>query len=242
MRLTRRSQPPYPWPLEQAQPGASKPCRSTEAHKKTRWEIIASAAAANATSIKAAIEHARSDAETFAQSGVYSEDYKDEIYAGIDAWDGLIDEVGFDLEGVFRRRALVPFTLVPRHVSEGHGDKETLSLLTLLQQAQDAFVYGVPFAALALMRAILELILKKHYGAVGGDLVDLINNARGLPQIFHPARLHTLRKFANTVLHFKKEDEKHFATNERELVSLLLTLRALIEGAPKSPTGRHRSA
>jgi hypothetical protein len=27
--LTRRSQPPYPWPPEQAQPGVSKPCRTT---------------------------------------------------------------------------------------------------------------------------------------------------------------------------------------------------------------------
>src|SRR5271168_4592897 len=29
LRLTRRSQPPYPWPPEQAQPGVSKPCRTT---------------------------------------------------------------------------------------------------------------------------------------------------------------------------------------------------------------------
>src|SRR5271165_5406588 len=28
-QLTRRSQPPYPWPHEQAQPGVSKPCRTT---------------------------------------------------------------------------------------------------------------------------------------------------------------------------------------------------------------------
>ena len=28
LRLTRRSQPPYPWPPEQAQPGVSKPCRT----------------------------------------------------------------------------------------------------------------------------------------------------------------------------------------------------------------------
>src|SRR5271163_5237998 len=31
LRLTRRSQPPYPWPPEQAQPGVSKPCRTTKA-------------------------------------------------------------------------------------------------------------------------------------------------------------------------------------------------------------------
>ena len=31
LRLTRRSLPPYPWPPEQAQPGVSKPCRTTGA-------------------------------------------------------------------------------------------------------------------------------------------------------------------------------------------------------------------
>jgi hypothetical protein len=31
MPLTRRSQPPYPWPPEQAQPGVSKPCRTSGA-------------------------------------------------------------------------------------------------------------------------------------------------------------------------------------------------------------------
>ena len=29
LQLTRRSQPPYPWPPKQAQPGVSKPCRTT---------------------------------------------------------------------------------------------------------------------------------------------------------------------------------------------------------------------
>ena len=82
----------------------------------------------------------------------------EEVEGGVEAWKSLVDEVGFDLEGVFRRRALVPFINIPSHVAKRHGD-ETLSLLTLLQQAHEAFVYGVPFAALALMRAILETVL-----------------------------------------------------------------------------------
>ena len=221
--------------------GAAPAPAVVAAREKSHWEIVASGAAANAKAIRATVEHARIDAETFAQTGLYSEDYQDEVYAGVDAWNSLIDEAGFDLEGVLRRRALVPFTLVPRHVSQRHGETETLSLLTLLQQAQDAFVCGVPFAALALMRAILEVVLKEHYNFVGADLDQLIKNSRGLPQSVHPARLHTLRTFANIVLHFKKEDEQRLATTESELVSLLLTLRALIEGVPRPSPGRHRS-
>jgi hypothetical protein len=48
MRLTRRSQPPYPWPPEQAQPGVPKPCRTTRAgmrdlneRQKIAYEIVA---------------------------------------------------------------------------------------------------------------------------------------------------------------------------------------------------------
>ena len=36
LQLTRRSQPPYPWPPEQAQPGVSKPCRTTRLPQSTR--------------------------------------------------------------------------------------------------------------------------------------------------------------------------------------------------------------
>src|SRR5208283_5051786 len=36
LQLTRRSQPPYPWPPEQAQPGVSKPCRTTRTMQKRK--------------------------------------------------------------------------------------------------------------------------------------------------------------------------------------------------------------
>ena len=40
-------------------------------------------------------------------------------------------------------------------------------MLTNLQQAHDAFVYGAHYAALALMRSIMEAVLRDHYGAEG---------------------------------------------------------------------------
>lgn len=116
---------------------------------------------------------------------------------GIAAWNPLLDEIGFDLAAVFRRRELTPFVLIPRHVSKRHGAAEPLSLLRLLQQAQEALIYGVPFASIALMRAILERLLKEHYGAIGADLSELIKTAK-LPQTVPPARLHRLRMRANS--------------------------------------------
>jgi hypothetical protein len=53
----------------------------------------------------------------------------------------------------------VPFVLVPRHILDVHGGKKPLSLLIHLQQAQEAFVFRAPLAALAFMRFILEVVL-----------------------------------------------------------------------------------
>ena len=39
LQLTRRSQPTYPWPPEQAQPGVSKPCRTTQAGHQQRAAV-----------------------------------------------------------------------------------------------------------------------------------------------------------------------------------------------------------
>jgi hypothetical protein len=132
--------------------------------------------------------------------------------------------------------------MIPRHVSRRHGAAEPLSLLTLLQQAQEAFIYGVPFAAIALIRAILEVLSKEHYCATGTDLSELINTAR-LPQTVPPARLHRLRTLANNILHFKKssftnERTSDSAAIEREIISHLSSLQTLIEQAPQSPTRR----
>jgi len=48
--------------------------------------------------------------------------------------------------------------------------------LTLLEQAHSAFVLGVPLASLALMRSILKVALKMHYGSAGGNLDEMVNN------------------------------------------------------------------
>jgi hypothetical protein len=96
------------------------------------------------------------------------------VEMAIDYWEGLTDEIGFDLAGVFRRRRLVPFVFFPRHIAARHGAPEKTSIYQSLQQAHDAFIFGVPFAALALMRSIMETVLRDHYNAQGNDLSERI--------------------------------------------------------------------
>jgi hypothetical protein len=119
-------------------------------------------------------------------------------------------------------------------VSAKHGSGEKLSLFTHLQQAHEAFVFGVPFAALALMRSILELVLREHYGPIGEDLKALIDNTTGLPKGLARGTLHRLRRLANEVVHFDRDRVQMPVDMERQLLLHLYALRTLIERAPPS--------
>jgi hypothetical protein len=156
----------------------------------------------------------------------------------VSEWNRLKGECGFDLRGVFRRRYLVPFILFPRHVSTRHGGAKMTSIYQNLRQAHEAFVFGAPFAALALMRSIMEVLLRDHYGADGDNLCERIRNCRKrLPQAASEVDLNRLRMTANAILHL--EPGEHEALSkldtdklEVEILSLLWVLRALVEGVP----------
>lgn len=126
----------------------------------------------------------------------------------------------------------MPFVFFPRHIAARHGAPEKVSIYQGLQQAHDAFIFGVPFAALALMRSIVETVLRDHYNAHGDDLSERINSVRKmLPAGANEAALHRLRKLANAVLHHSAADDKTLANleplqMEKEIVSLLCVLRA----------------
>lgn len=162
----------------------------------------------------------------------YDGDMVDKAEDSVDAFVALNLATRDDLRGIFRRRMLVPFVLVPRHVAQHYGDGEKLSLLTLLQEAHSAFVFGLHFAALALMRSVLETTLKVHYRAPGNDLKERIENCRNLPRGISKKSLDRVRRLANDVLHFDRDSNLASSDFEREILRLLNALRALIEGAP----------
>jgi hypothetical protein len=196
------------------------------------WDNADDHAQEQAASIEAAIDFALD------QASQDWRDFPDGFRAGIedgnDAWSRLKEETGFDLRGVFRRRELVPFVLIPRHVSQRHGENEKLSLLTHLQEAHDAFVFGLNFAALTLMRSVLEATLKFHYKAPGKDLKERIENCECLPVHCSKIALHRIRSLANEILHFEKDAIQLPKSFEQEILRLLNVLRGLIEGAPSS--------
>ncbi|CAN1507467.1 Domain of unknown function DUF4145 [Caulobacteraceae bacterium] len=194
------------------------------------WAFADHEAREQVASIEAAIEFAFEEV-TGDQEG-FEERFINRIEEGCSAWSRLKGEMGFDLQGIFRRRELVPFVNIPTHVSNRHGESEKLSLLTHLQEAQEAFIFGVHFAALALMRSVLEVTLRVHYRASGKDLNERIENCEALPDNCSRAALHRIRMLANDILHFDSERVRLPKDFEKEILRLLNVLRALIEAAP----------
>jgi hypothetical protein len=180
-------------------PGLDEIEREHTPEADLQWENADHEGSEQARAIEGAIEFTY---ETTRADDYLDEDFRESIEDAMAAWQRLKDDAGFDLRGVFRRRELVPFVLVPRHVAAKHGSEQALSMLKNLQQAHDAFVLGAPLAALALMRSILEAVLRDHYGAKGKDLSERINHAiKRLPSGASVAALHRLRKRANAILH-----------------------------------------
>ena len=76
-------------------------------------------------------------------------------------------------------------------------------------------------------------------GAEGKDLEERINQARKrLPSGANAAALHRLRRLANAILHLNPEKDEGLPKIEpiqleKEIVSLLFVLRALIEATPQ---------
>ncbi len=208
-----------------------------------QWETADEEAGEQAGAIEGAIDFAYDQA--IEDWHDFEEGFRESIEDGKAAWERLKREVGFDLRGVFRRRELIPFTLIPRQVAAGYGSAQVVSLFKNLQQAHDAFIFGAPLATIGLLRSVVEVTLGDHYQVPGKDLKDRINNARthlppGASEAFDG-----LRKLSNTILHLKEKDgdisdierawlKREGPWLEKKIVWLLYAIRKLIEGVPPS--------
>lgn len=154
---------------------------------------------------------------------------------GIDFWDksrkGILD----DLQGMFRRRRLLPQVLASAKLANPQINPLIHNALSNLADAQRAFVFGAYHAALAMLRSTIEAVLQEGYNAVGEDLSQQINSVRGrLPRDANADKLHTIRKRANLILHIA-ENRSPVERESLELATLedLATLQRLIEGIGK---------
>ncbi len=178
---------------------------------------------------------ARSDTNSLEQAFDYLADRRanddDDDFEWVDdsqlSWDRLTKVVGLDLKGAFWRRNAIPHILFPSHVSSHYGP-DRASIYRRLYDASRAFTFGAPFAALAMQRAVLEQLLKEHWGSHKGWVRDA-----NLPSLTLDARAERLKRFGDKALH--GDPEKLSADElDREIIKNFLLLRELIETAPEA--------
>ena len=88
-----------------------------------------------------------------------SDDFISNTYLiGVEAIEYFQEVIGLDISGSFDRWNGLPTVFVPKHVSDRHGLTEKGSLYALFDDAVQAYVAGAPFAAVAMCRALLEMV------------------------------------------------------------------------------------
>jgi hypothetical protein len=162
---------------------------------------------------------------------------------GLEAYRYLVDTIGLDTSGAFRRWRNVPLIFMPAHISNHYGS-ERGSLFDLLDNAVRAYVFGAPAAAIAMCRALLEMLLKEHYGldcqyvdALGRTrdkgMGELIILADAKYEFFQGPRIRRLTDSANRILHNYSSREALPEKDEMTILDFLKTIKFLIQRAPK---------
>jgi hypothetical protein len=152
------------------------------------------------------------------------------------AYDYLTETIGLNIRSVFRRWRKVPVVFVPAHVSNRYGATDKGSLLHLLNDAVRAYVFGAPAAAVAMCRAALETVLKRHYGhdqwedVKLGQLVVLASQRYDFVQ---EKRITPLVQKANRILHDYAQADRISPDDDRTILNFLKTVKFLIQRAPE---------
>jgi hypothetical protein len=151
----------------------------------------------------------------------------------LDAFDYLMDPIGIDIADIFRRWRELPTIFMPPPVSNKHGEEKG-SLNDLLDNAVRAYVCGAPAAAIAMCRAVLEMVLKTHY-LTDEEIVDKMGNEWGLKKLISLAearysflprlRLSELKEGGDDVLHKYHKRERLSASDEKAIIDYMRTLR-----------------
>lgn len=155
---------------------------------------------------------------------------------GRQALEYFENTIGIDINRAFERWNRIPAIFVPSHVSDRHGLAEKGSLYDLFDEAVRAYIVGAPAAAVAMCRALLEMVLRDHYlrgpDGQGGDLHGVINLAAARYDFINASKLHQLRMNANDLLHNYSAQSVRLLDDEKTVLSFFRDLKFYIEKAP----------
>jgi hypothetical protein len=151
------------------------------------------------------------------------------------AYDYLTQTIGLNIPEIFRRWRRAPVIFMPAHVSNRYGASDRGSLLHLLDDAVRAYIFGAPAAAIAMCRAALEMVLKRHYGRgqwEDAKLGNLITLASQRYDFIQEKRITPLVQRANRIVHDYTKVDRLSDEDDRTILIFLKTVKFLIQRAP----------
>jgi hypothetical protein len=150
------------------------------------------------------------------------------------AWRWLRDTVGLDLKSIEQRWNEFPRLVVKQGVSDKHGLSEKRSLFAYLKDVRKAYVAGADLAAIAMCRAITEILLKHHFRQGDESMEKIIKRLiQTYPQL---AKFNIKEKIdvANFLLHFNSKLDIE-SNNQAQLTvrNWIEPIQILIDLAPE---------
>lgn len=144
----------------------------------------------------------------------------------IGAWNFFQKTVGINYVAIYDRWRSAPELFLPSHTRS----RNTTPIVELYNEAVRAYVFGLTVASVAMCRALLDHILKKHYEIRGMDLKDVISIAEERHEHLKGLNLQDKRLLGNTVLH---KYEKRSTDLDKAVKDFLLTVRHLVTHIPR---------
>ena len=131
----------------------------------------------------------------------------------------------------------LPRIMIPSHLTKQSKKSDHGFALELLNDATKAYVFGMPAAAVAMCRAVCELVLKKFYVSASEDdreqmLNDLIWLAEKKYHHIQELNIREHVRTANAVMHDYTNAKRLSEDEDEAVVQFLETVKALIEKAP----------
>jgi hypothetical protein len=157
-----------------------------------------------------------------AEAGLF-EDVLDENAVG--AWSFFENTIGIDYSAIYERWREIPELLIPEHALH----RDISPIFELYNEAVRAYLFGLTVASMAMCRALLEHVLKKHYHITGKNLEKTIAMAEVQYDHLKRLGLQEKRTQGNMILH---EYENRSTGLDRVVVGFLQSLRQLVINIP----------
>lgn len=222
---------------------SSAPNGELRTERRDSWDFSDSQAADSADDIRDAISFASDQLTALDAETSEEEIYYEAIENGIKSLRRIFTAARLDGRRFFRRYDLLPFIHVPERVSKKHGAEiEFKSIYHYLRESQIAFALGLDRAAEAMLRALLELIITKHYRVDFRSKQHLTNKFKEFKMRYGEKdwfagvfqQMEDIKNRGDLVLHFDKpSDYKDSDTRafEANFITRFTAVKHLIESA-----------